>query len=86
MLKPDHIVIVIEENHDKDQIVGNPNASYINNTLIKDGLYYSNAHGTDHPSQPNYLELFAGANPGVQGVNSPLQQHYPAGVDPLGAV
>ncbi|MBV9236717.1 MAG: hypothetical protein JOZ94_12850 [Xanthobacteraceae bacterium] len=82
MLTPEHIVIVIEENHDKDQIVGNPNASYINNTLIKDGLYYSNAHGTDHPSQPNYLELFAGANPGVQGVNSPLQQHYPAGVDP----
>jgi hypothetical protein len=23
MLTPDHIVIVIEENHDKDQIVGN---------------------------------------------------------------
>ncbi len=73
MLTPDHIVIVIEENHDQDQIVGNPNAPYINNTLIKDGLYYSNAHGTDHPSQPNYLELFAGANPGTQGVNSPLQ-------------
>jgi hypothetical protein len=82
MLTPDHIVIVIEENHDQDQIVGDPNAPYINNTLIKDGLYYSNAHGTDHPSQPNYLELFAGANPGTQGVNSPLQQHFPAGIDP----
>jgi hypothetical protein len=55
---PSHIVVVIEENHDADQIVGNPNAPYINGTLIKDGLYYSNAHGTDHPSQPNYLELF----------------------------
>jgi hypothetical protein len=40
MLTPDHIVIVIEENHDKDQIVGNPDAPYLNNTLIKDGLYY----------------------------------------------
>jgi hypothetical protein len=79
MLTPDHIVIVIEENHDQDQIVGNQNASYINNTLINDGLYYSNAHGTDHPSQPNYLELFAGANPGVQGAgidpNSPAVQN-----------
>jgi Phosphoesterase family len=80
-LHPDHIVVVIEENHDQDQIIGNPNAPYINGTLVKDGLYYSNAHGTDHPSQPNYLELFSGVNPGVQGVNSPLQQHYPAGTE-----
>jgi acid phosphatase len=48
MLMPDHIVIVIEENHDKDQIVGNPYAPFIN-ALIKHGLYYSNAHGTDLP-------------------------------------
>jgi hypothetical protein len=78
---PSHIVVVVEENHDADQIVGNPNAPYINGTLIKDGLYYSNAHGTDHPSQPNYMELFSGTNPGVPGVNSPLQQHYPAGAE-----
>ena len=78
---PSHIVVVIEENHDADQIVGNLNAPYINGTLIKDGLYYSNAHGTDHPSQPNYLELFSDTNPGVQGINSPLQQHYPAGTE-----
>jgi acid phosphatase len=78
---PSHIVVVIEENHDADQIIGNPNAQYINGTLVKDGLYYSNAHGTDHPSQPNYLELFSGTNPGVPGVNSPLQQHYPAGTE-----
>jgi hypothetical protein len=81
MTQPEHIVVVIEENHDADQVIGNPNAPYINGTLVKDGLYYSNAHGTDHPSQPNYLELFSGANPGVQGVNSPLQQHYPAGTE-----
>ncbi|MBV8409810.1 MAG: hypothetical protein JOY64_19435 [Alphaproteobacteria bacterium] len=78
---PSHIVVVIEENHDADQIIGNPNAPYINGTLVKDGLYYSNAHGTDHPSQPNYMELFSGTNPGVPGVNSPLQQHYPAGAE-----
>src|SRR5262249_18661271 len=27
------------------------------------------------------LELFSGTNPGVQGINSPLQQHYPAGTE-----
>jgi acid phosphatase len=81
MLLPDHIVIVVEENHDADQVLGNPNAPYINGTLVANGVVYTNAHGTDHPSQPNYLELFAGANPGVQGVNSPLQQHYPMGME-----
>lgn len=79
MQQPDHIVIVVEENHDADQVIGNANAPYINETLLGNGLYYSNAHGTDHPSQPNYLEMFAGTNPGAQGVNSPLQQHYQPG-------
>ena len=80
-LTPSHVVVVIEENHDQNQIVGSANAPYINNTLIKGGLYYANAHGTDHDSQPNYLELFSGANPGVQGINSPLQATWPNGVD-----
>ena len=31
----DHIVIVIEENKDFEQIIGNPNAPYINQTLCK---------------------------------------------------
>lgn len=79
--QPEHIVVVVEENHDADQIIGNPNAAYINKVLLANGLYYSNAHGTDHPSQPNYLELFAGANPGIPGINSPLQQHYPVGTE-----
>lgn len=80
-LTPTHVVVLIEENHDQNQIVGSANAPYINNTLIKDGLYFSNAHGTDHDSQPNYLELFSGANPGVAGINSPLQATWPNGVD-----
>ncbi len=80
-LTPDHVVVVIEENHDANQIVGSANAPYINKTLIKGGLYFANAHGTDHDSQPNYLELFSGANPGVQGINSPLQATWPNGVD-----
>src|SRR5262249_44569403 len=69
---PSHIVVVIEENHDADQIVGNPNAPYINVTLIKDGLYYSNAHGTDHPSQPNYLELFPAPTPAFRALTRPF--------------
>ena len=77
---PDHVVIVIEENQIANAILGSPNATYIN-SLAASGMSYTNAHGTDHDSQPNYLELFSGANPGIQGVVSPLQQNYPAGLN-----
>src|SRR6267378_4115525 len=35
--RPDHIVIVIEENHSFGEIVGESEAPFINNSLIKDG-------------------------------------------------
>jgi acid phosphatase len=61
---PDHIVIVIEENHGYDQIVDSPDAPYIN-ALIEDGLLFTNSHGVTHPSQPNYIALFSGSLQGV---------------------
>jgi hypothetical protein len=33
----DHIVIVVEENKDYEEIIGNSNAPYINNVLKKEG-------------------------------------------------
>ena len=62
--KPDHIVIVIEENHGLDQIVDNPDATYIN-ALIHQGLLFTDSHGVTHPSQPNYIALFSGDTQGV---------------------
>lgn len=62
--RPDHIVIVIEENHGLNQIRGNAEAPYIN-SLIKEGALFTNSHGVTHPSQPNYLALFSG---GIQTV------------------
>ena len=64
--RPDHIIIVIEENHSYNQIVGSENAPYINE-LIKSGALFTNAHGVTHPSQPNYLALFSGNLQGVTG-------------------
>lgn len=83
---PDHVVVVVEENQVRSSILGSASAPYINNTLAATGLTYLNAHGTDHDSQPNYLEMFAGGNPGIQGVASAanggvLPQIYPAGIN-----
>ncbi|MFF3024623.1 alkaline phosphatase family protein [Gottfriedia sp. NPDC057948] len=63
--KIDHIVIVIEENHAKQQIMGNHSAPYIN-SLMNQGANLINYHAIEHPSQPNYLDLFSGSNQGVK--------------------
>ena len=62
----DHIVIVIEENKSFTQVLGNPaNAPYLNNTLKAGGASLADMYGITHPSQPNYLQFFSGANQGV---------------------
>lgn len=64
--KYNHIIIVMEENHAFHQIIGSPNAPYINE-LAKNGVLFTDSHGVGHPSQPNYLALFSGS---MQGVSS----------------
>lgn len=58
--KPAHVVIVIEENHGLDQIIGSKDAPFINK-LAKNGALFTNAHGVTHPSQPNYIAIFSGS-------------------------
>ena len=63
--RPDHIVIVIEENKSYKQIIGNQDAPYINH-LANEGAMFTNSFAVSHPSQPNYLALFSGSTYGVQ--------------------
>jgi hypothetical protein len=78
ILAPSHIVVVIEENHSYSQIVGNTtDAPYINNTLVgQGGLLYSGSYSPEHPSQPNYLDLFAGSDQGITGDYFPSSPQY----------
>lgn len=62
--RPDHIVIVIEENHAFHQIIDSPAAPYLN-TLAQTGALLTNSYGVTHPSQPNYIALFAGFTEGI---------------------
>ena len=62
--KPDHVVLVIEENHDYTQINGSTSAPYIN-SLKSQGAWFTGSHAIEHPSQPNYLDLYSGSNQGV---------------------
>ena len=67
---PQKVVVVILENHDYQQIVGDTTNAPFLNSVISQGLLFTNAHGVDHPSQPNYLSLFSGSDQGVNSQNS----------------
>jgi acid phosphatase len=69
--RPDHIVIAIEENRSFTQIIGNREASYINE-LAKRGALFTQSYGVTHPSQPNYLALFSGSTRGISSNACPL--------------
>ena len=61
----DHIVVVIEENKDFEQIFGNEfDAPYIRN-LAAEGASISRMFGEEHYSQGNYFWLFSGSNQNV---------------------
>ena len=60
-----HIVVVVEEDHSFSEIVGNPQAPYIN-SLASAGVLLTNYHALSHPSEPNYFALYAGSTFGVQ--------------------
>lgn len=67
---PAHVVVVVEENHGYSQIIGSPQAPYIN-TLASEGALFTSSYAITHPSQPNYLDLFSGSNQGVTDDSCP---------------
>ncbi|WP_123040280.1 alkaline phosphatase family protein [Cohnella candidum] len=68
--KVNKIVVVIEENHSYKQIFNNPNAPYMNQ-LMKAGANLTNHYAIEHPSQPNYYDLFSGSNQGIKDDKRP---------------
>jgi hypothetical protein len=62
--RPDHVVVVVEENHSLNSIIGSNAAAYING-LAGQGALFTRSFALTHPSQPNYLALFSGSTQGV---------------------
>src|SRR5207302_9589165 len=60
----DHVVIVVEENKDFAQVIGNPAAPYLNR-LAAEGALLTQMFGEEHNSEGNYFWLFSGNNHGV---------------------
>jgi hypothetical protein len=62
----------MEENHAYNEIIGSSSAPYIN-SLAAQGALMTNSFAIEHPSEPNYLDIFSGSNQGItsDGVDNP---------------
>src|SRR6516162_9995428 len=60
----DHVFLIIMENQTNTDILGNPNAPFIN-AYTKVANQATDYFAVGHPSAPNYLELVGGSNFGL---------------------
>jgi Phosphoesterase family len=61
---PAHVMVIVEENRNRSEVIGASNMPYLNSLANK----YGNTtkwNGVAHPSLPNYLALISGSTEGV---------------------
>ena len=66
----DHVFLVMMENHGYAQLIGNPNAPFINQYAQQANLA-ANYFAIGHPSLTNYLEVVGGSNFGIRSDHNP---------------
>jgi hypothetical protein len=72
-----HVTVIVMENREDELVSGNKDAPYFNKELVPQGVLFTNAHAVSHPSEPNYLALFAGSTFGVTSDHCPLSYDAP---------
>lgn len=65
-----HVVVILMENKDYNQIIGSSSAPYLN-TLAKACGLATQYHGVTYPSLPNYIAATSGATYGIRDDNLP---------------
>ena len=80
--RPEHVVLVIEENRSSKNMLGNPDAAYIN-SLVAKGAFLTQSYAIGHPSEPNYVALFSGDTQGVTDDSCPHAYAKPNLADAL---
>jgi len=58
------VVLIVLENHEYDEVAGNPEAPYLNRLARRETLA-TRYHAVSHPSLPNYLALLGGSTFGI---------------------
>jgi phosphatidylinositol-3-phosphatase len=72
--KPAHIVIVMEENHSFNDIIGTSSSAAYFNSLASQGALMTSSFAVTHPSEPNYMALFAGSTFGLSADTCPVSE------------
>ena len=67
---PSHVVVVMEENHSYNEIIGSSSAPYIN-SLANSGALFTQSFAVTHPGEPNYLAFFSGSTQGITDDSCP---------------
>src|SRR3954447_11408430 len=57
--------VIVLENHSFDQVIGSPQAPFING-LARRGALFTRYFGLAHPSLPNYLAILGGSTFGIR--------------------
>lgn len=68
MTRPDHVVIVVEENHSYSEAI---NAPYLHH-LAGRSANMTQSYAVGHPSEPNYLALWSGSTHGLTADSCPV--------------
>lgn len=68
--RAEHVVLVIEENRSFQVIMDAKDTPYIHR-LAQEGALFTQSYAITHPSEPNYLALFAGETEGLTDDSCP---------------
>ena len=79
-----HVVVVVMENAEYGEIIGNRDAPYVNRLARRYGLA-TDSHAITHPSLPNYLALTSGSTQGIESDCTSCAVSAPNIVDQLEA-
>lgn len=74
--RPAHVVVVVLENHGYAEVLGRPDAPFLD-SLARGGAVLTRFYAITHPSEPNYQALFSGSTQGVHGDPCPVEHHGP---------
>jgi acid phosphatase len=74
--RPDHVVIVVLENHSLSEVIGRPQGPFLAG-LAAHGALFTNFFAIRHPSEPNYLALFSGSTQGLTSDACPVTYSAP---------
>jgi phosphatidylinositol-3-phosphatase len=82
--KTSHVVTIVMENKEYGDVIGNPDAPYINRLAHRYGLATA-SYGVRHPSEPDYLALTSGSTHGIDTDCTDCHVAGPSIVDQLDA-